>query len=62
MLQPSYAEMGVRLGKTVAETKMAVKRFKKAYGTALRDEISWTVSTSAEVDEELRCLMQALSF
>ena len=42
-------------------TEVAVHRLRKRFREAVRAEIGQTVATPAEVDEELRCLMAAMS-
>ena len=41
--------------------KVAVHRLRKEFGELLRQEISGTVATEAEVDEEIRQLIRAAS-
>ena len=50
-----------KIGMTEAGMKMAVSRMRHRYGEILREEIAMTVSSPAEVEEELRCLYAALS-
>jgi RNA polymerase sigma factor (sigma-70 family) len=57
----TYAELAPKIGMTEAGLKMAVSRMKHRYGEILREEISMTVASPEEVDEELRCLYAALS-
>jgi hypothetical protein len=40
---------------------MAVLRLRRRFGDLLRAEIAHTVSTLAEIDEEIRCLFAAVS-
>jgi len=49
------------VGKSEAAIKMAVSRLRQEYGRILRQEISRTVNSPTEVDEELRYLMEVLS-
>ena len=56
-----YAELALTLGMTEPAVKMAVSRMRHRYGELLREEIGKTVSSPAQVDEELRCLLAALS-
>jgi RNA polymerase sigma-70 factor (ECF subfamily) len=58
----SYAGLAVQLGTTEAALKMAVSRMRRRYGELLRAEIANTVSNPADVDEELRAVLAALSF
>jgi len=57
----SYVELAAKLGTTEAALKMAVSRLRQRYGELLRAEIANTVSSTKEVDEELRSLVAALS-
>jgi RNA polymerase sigma-70 factor (ECF subfamily) len=56
-----YAEIAVRLGTSEGAVKVAVHRLRQRYRELLRAEIAQTVSTPAEVDDELRSLFAALS-
>lgn len=58
---PPYAELAQRLEMTGGAIKVAVHRLRLRYGELLREEIAHTVASPAEVEEELRCLLQALS-
>jgi len=55
----SYAEIAAQLKLTEAAIKMAVQRLRNRYRELLRREIAETVSTAAEVEEELRHLFAA---
>ena len=57
----SYAEVATRLGKSEDAVKMAVNRLRREYGQVLRNEIERTLGNPGGVDEELRCLLAALS-
>jgi RNA polymerase sigma-70 factor (ECF subfamily) len=57
----SYAELGLKHGLTEGAIKVTVHRLRRRYGLILREEIARTVSTPAEVDEELRHLIQVIS-
>jgi RNA polymerase sigma factor (sigma-70 family) len=57
---PGYSEIGKKLGMTEGAVKVAVFRMRKRFGELLREEIANTVSTPEEVEEELRCLLEAL--
>jgi RNA polymerase sigma-70 factor (ECF subfamily) len=46
---------------TQGAVKMAVSRLRERYRACLKEEISHTVSSVAEVDEELRHLFRVLS-
>jgi RNA polymerase sigma factor (sigma-70 family) len=56
----SYAEMAGQLGMTEGAVKVAVHRMRQRYGELLRAEIAQTVSTPAEVNEELRYLVSVI--
>jgi len=57
----SYAELAETLATTEAALKMSVSRMRRRYGELLREEISHTVSTPAELEDEMRALLNALS-
>jgi RNA polymerase sigma-70 factor (ECF subfamily) len=52
-----YAQIAATLGTTETAVKAAVHRFRQRYGQLLREEIAETVTSPAEVDEELRHLL-----
>ena len=56
----SYAEIARDLGMTEGAVKVAVHRFRQRYRDLLRSEIASTVSSEAEVDEEIRYLFSVL--
>lgn len=55
-----YAGVAARLNLTEGAVKVAVHRLRKRYGEILREEIAQTVTDPAEVEEEIRCLFQAV--
>ena len=57
----SYRQLAGPLGLSEGAVKVAVHRLRQRFREAVRSEIAQTVATPAEVDEELRCLMAALS-
>jgi RNA polymerase sigma-70 factor (ECF subfamily) len=57
----SYAEIGARLGMSEGAVKVAVHRLRQRYRDLIRAEIAETVSSGAEVEEELRSLFAALA-
>src|ERR1041385_1701798 len=57
----TYAELALTSGMTEAALKMAVSRLRRRYRELLQDEITKTVSSPAQVDEELRALFAAVS-
>jgi len=56
----TYGDIAVELDMTPGAVKVAVHRLRTRYGVLIRDEIAQTVSSAAEVDEELRYLMEVL--
>jgi RNA polymerase sigma-70 factor (ECF subfamily) len=58
---PPHAETAGRLGKTEAAVKVAVHRLRARYRERLREEIAQTVASPAEIDDEIRSLLAALS-
>jgi DNA-directed RNA polymerase specialized sigma24 family protein len=54
-------EAATRLGMTEVATKVAVHRLRKRFRELLRKELSDTLPTPADVDEELRYLLEVLS-
>ena len=60
-LTASYLELGGRLGLSEGAVKVAVHRLRQRYREQLRCAVANTVADALEVDEELRCLTQALS-
>lgn len=58
---PPMAETAARLGSTEGAVKVAVHRLRKRYRDTLRATVADTVHDPAEVDDELRALMAALS-
>jgi RNA polymerase sigma-70 factor (ECF subfamily) len=56
----TYAEAARRLGVAEGTLKSDVNRFKKRYRELLRAEVAHTVSSRAELDEELRHLIEVL--
>ena len=57
----SYAQIAANHKMTEAAVKMAVHRLRKRYGELLLEEVSNTVSSPADVDDEMRALYAALS-
>jgi len=58
---PTYAEIASSLGLREDTVKMTVHRLRKRYREILRQEVAHTVSSPAEIDEELRYLFAVLS-
>lgn len=57
----SHAEAGAVLGMNEGAVKVAVHRLRQRYRECLREQIAQTVSTPAEVDEEIRQLFAVFS-
>jgi len=57
----SYRPLAGPLGLSEGAVKVAVHRLRQRFRDAVRAEIAQTVATPEEVDEELRCLMTAMS-
>jgi RNA polymerase sigma-70 factor (ECF subfamily) len=57
---PAYATVAAQHGMTEGALKVAVHRMRQHYGELLREEITRTVSSAAEVDEELRYLISVV--
>ena len=57
---PSYEETGKRLGLSESAVKSAVYKIRQRFGAMLRAEVSRTVGQPGEVDDEIRCLLEAL--
>jgi RNA polymerase sigma-70 factor (ECF subfamily) len=58
---PRYADLAGRLGLSPDAVKMAVCRLRQRYRELLRSEIAQTVSSPAEVEEEIRHLFAVLA-
>ena len=57
---PSYDEVANQLQVTTAGVKTLIDRLRKRYTALLREEVGRTVSDSAEIDEEIHALCEAL--
>lgn len=57
----AYAGVGERLAMSEGAVKVAVHRMRQQYRALLRAEIAETVATPAEIEDELRHLLAALS-
>lgn len=55
---PGYAEVAKQLGMSLSAVKSAVKRMRCRYGELVRDEIAQTVSSPADLEEEIRHLLK----
>jgi RNA polymerase sigma-70 factor (ECF subfamily) len=58
--QVSQAEVACRRDMNEGAVKVAIHRLRRRFRERIRAEISQTVSDAAHVDEEMRCLLQAL--
>jgi RNA polymerase sigma-70 factor (ECF subfamily) len=57
----AYAAVASRLGISTGAVAVAVHRLRQRYGELVREEVAHTVSSPAEVQEELRYLMDLMS-
>ena len=57
----AYTATGQRLGLSPDAVAMAVMRLRRRYRTMVRAEVANTVSTPAEVDDEMRYLVELLT-
>jgi RNA polymerase sigma-70 factor (ECF subfamily) len=57
---PSYGEVAKSLGVSPGAAKTTVHRFRRQFAAFVRQEIGRTVSDTAEIDEEIRALCEAL--
>jgi RNA polymerase sigma factor (sigma-70 family) len=57
---PRYADLAAQLGASEAAIKMMVNRLRRRYRDLLRQEIAQTVTSSEEIEEEIRQLFAAL--
>ena len=56
-----YEELSGQLGVSAGALRMSVHRMRRRYRDLLREEISQTVSTTDEIDDEIRFLLSTLS-
>jgi RNA polymerase sigma factor (sigma-70 family) len=59
--QLSYAETAAALGMSEGAVKVAVHRLRRRFRDVVRDEISQTVASPDEIDDELRYLWSAVA-
>ncbi|MCU0979011.1 MAG: sigma-70 family RNA polymerase sigma factor [Pirellulaceae bacterium] len=59
-LEGTYAAIAERLGMSEVAVKVAVHRLRRRYRELLREEIAHTVADPAEIDEEIRHLLDCL--
>ncbi|MEX1362932.1 MAG: hypothetical protein AB1Z98_07390 [Nannocystaceae bacterium] len=57
---PRYREVAQQLSMTEANARVAVHRLRGRFGVALREEVADTVPTAAEIDDELRAVIDAI--
>lgn len=57
---PGYRELGERLGLSEGALKVAVHRLRRRYAALLREEVARTVEDPADVDAELRYLIEVM--
>jgi RNA polymerase sigma-70 factor (ECF subfamily) len=55
-----YAEVARRLGVSVGALKVMVHRFRRRYREVLREEVAETVAEPAQIEDEMRYLLEAL--
>ena len=59
--RPGYAQLGAGLGMGESAVTVAMHRMRRRYGELLREEIAQTVTSTQEVEDELRHLMHVVS-
>lgn len=57
----AYAEVAAQLNMTPRAIAVAVHRLRQRYGQVVREEIAHTVSSSADIEDELRLLIALMS-
>jgi len=58
--EESYEQLGLRLGLSVPALKSAAFRLRKRYREMIRDEVAETVTSTDDVEEELRHMLRVL--
>jgi len=56
----THAQVAARLGKSPDAVRCAVQRLRQRYGELIRAEVAQTVSSPAEIDEEIRYLLKVI--
>jgi RNA polymerase sigma-70 factor (ECF subfamily) len=56
-----YAKVGATLGASASTVAVLVHRLRQRYRELVRAEVAQTVSSPAEIDDEMRCLFAALN-
>jgi len=59
--QPPYAEMAATLGISEGAVKVAVHRLRRRFREFVRDEVAQTVSSPADIENEIRHLWSSVS-
>lgn len=57
----SYAELAVEIGSTEAAIKKMVSRLRQRYRELFREEVAQTVTSPADIDEEIGYLLGCIS-
>lgn len=57
---PSHAEAAIQLGMSEATVRVAISRLRNRFRSLIREEISRTVTSSEQVDDEIRILISHL--
>ena len=57
---PAYAQTAARLGLSESAVKSAVFKIRRRFGMLLRHEVAQTVCAEADVEDEMRALLNAL--
>jgi RNA polymerase sigma factor (sigma-70 family) len=57
----TYAQLSVELGMNQGAAKVALHRLRRRFGELLRREVEMTLSDMADIDEEVRYLLSAIS-
>lgn len=60
-LTPSYPAIAAELGMSEEAARQAASRLRKRYRELLREEVAQTVAESADIDDEIRGLFDALA-
>jgi RNA polymerase sigma-70 factor (ECF subfamily) len=59
--ETSYEDAANRLGLSLSAVKSAIHRLRRRHGELLREEIAQTVSSPAEIDDEVRYFISCWS-
>lgn len=59
--EKGYTQVAARLGMSPSAVSVGVHRLRKRYGELVREELAHTVTSAAEMDEELRYLISLMS-